>query len=151
MKKEAKAARVIVGRLKKGDDLLEALTKECAASRIVLGEVRAIGAVSRARVGYYDQKSRLYRYLEFGEPMEILSLAGNISLKEGRPFVHAHVTLADGEGRACGGHLAEGTEVFACEFVIREYLSGEPFERAFDPETGLFLWPEKREAEEKGR
>lgn len=129
-----------MGRLKKGDDLLEALTKECADGEIFLGEVRAIGAVSRARVGFYDQDFRQYRYITYEAPMEILSLVGNISLKEGRPFVHAHITLADKEGVACGGHLAEGTVVFACEYVIQEYLSGERFERGFDEETGLFLW-----------
>ena len=38
-------------------------------------------------------------------------------------MVHAHVTLGDAEGRAFGGHLAAGTPVFACEFVIQECQS----------------------------
>ncbi|MEW6425743.1 MAG: DUF296 domain-containing protein [Bacillota bacterium] len=140
MKGAVRTARRIMGRLKKGDDLLAALTRECENAEITLGEVRALGAVSRARAGYYDQTGREYKYIEREAPQEILALVGNVSLKDGRPFVHAHIVFSDEEGRAWGGHLAEGTIVFACEFIVREYLSEERFERRFDDETGLFLW-----------
>jgi len=56
--------------------------------------------------------------------MEISSCLGNISLKDGEIFVHAHVTLADKEGRVLGGHLAPGTIIFAAECRITE-LKGE--------------------------
>jgi predicted DNA-binding protein with PD1-like motif len=136
-------ARKIMGRLKKGDDLLGALTGICQEMGITLGEVKVIGAVSQARVGYYHQKSRNYEWLELSKPMEILGLEGNISLKDGEPFVHAHVILADGEGRAWGGHLAEGTIVFAAEFVMQELQAEQSLNRQMDEETGLFLWAKK--------
>ncbi len=135
------AGRRIMGRMAKGVDLLAALEQCCRTHEIGLGEVRALGAVSQARVGYYDQPQRRYCYLDLPQPLEILALVGNISLKEGQPMVHAHVTLGDEAGRAFGGHLAEGTKVFACEFVILEYGAKEPLTRQFDEETGLFLWP----------
>ncbi len=69
---------------------------------------------------------------------EITKLVGNVSLKEGRPMVHAHVTLAD-EGKAFGGHLAPGTVVFACEFIIQVF-EGVSLTRSLDAETGLQLW-----------
>jgi uncharacterized protein len=134
--------RFLMGRLKKGDDLLGALERICRDKRIVLGEVRALGAVTCARVGFYDQAARQYLFHEFKEPLEILSLVGNVSLKDGRPFVHAHVTLSGEKGDALGGHLAEGTEVFACEYTIRELTCEKWLERAYDEETGLFLWPQ---------
>jgi predicted DNA-binding protein with PD1-like motif len=133
--------RKFMGRLTKGDDLLAALNAVCRAQSITLGEVQAIGAVSRARFGYYDQRERKYEFLELNESLEILSLVGNISLKDGEPMVHAHVTLADEQGRAFGGHLAEGTQVFACEFALQEYMSFRTFHRNLDDATGLFLWP----------
>jgi hypothetical protein len=133
--------RRIMGRLSRGEDLLAGLERRCTDWGIQLGEVRAIGAVSAARFGYYLQTDRRYTFLEVKEPQEILSLVGNISLKDGKPFVHAHVTLADGHGQAVGGHLAEGTPVFACEFVIQEYLSETLPGRRYDEETGLLLWP----------
>jgi len=133
--------RKIMGRLAKGDDLLLGLEKCAQDLGITLGEVQAIGAVTQARVGYYDQFARKYMFLTFPEPQEILTLVGNISIKDNQPFVHAHLTLADQEGRAFGGHLAEGTLVFACEFWIQEYSSGKSLVRHHDEETGLFLWP----------
>jgi hypothetical protein len=48
--------------------------------------------------------------------------------------------LADGKGATLGGHLAEGTVIFACEAAIQEYQSGEPLVRQLDKDTGLFLW-----------
>ena len=133
--------RSFMGRLTKGDDLLQALEKFCQEKNITLGEVRALGAVTRARVGFYDQEERKYYFLDLDQPLEILALVGNISLKDGKPMVHAHVTLADAEGRAWGGHLAEGTPVFACEFAVHEYLADQTLARQNDPETWLMLWP----------
>ena len=133
--------RRVMGRLAKGHDLLGALEGHCLNLGIRLGEVRALGAVSAARVGFYNQAEQKYVFLELNQPLEILALVGNVSLKDGKPFVHAHVTLADAEGRAWGGHLAAGTPVFACEYVIQEYLSDKTLTRGLDEETGLFLWP----------
>ncbi len=133
--------RTFMGRLAKGDDLLQALEKLCQEQKITLGEVRALGAVTGAQVGFYNQAERKYYFLEFDQPLEILALVGNISLKDGKPMVHAHVTLADAAGRAFGGHLAAGTPVFACEFAIFEYLADQVLARQNDPETGLMLWP----------
>ena len=136
-------AQKIMGRLAKGDDLLGSLTKICQDLGITLGEVKAIGAVSQARIGYYHQDTRQYEWLDLNRHLEILALEGNISLKDGKPFVHAHVILGDGEGRAYGGHLAEGTIVFAAEFVIQELKADRSLNRQMDDETGLFLWPQK--------
>ena len=54
----------IMGRLAKGDDLLAALTSISQARGITLGEVRAIGAVSQARVGYYNQAEQKYQFID---------------------------------------------------------------------------------------
>ncbi len=136
-----KPGRCFTGRLAKGDDLLQALEKICQDQNITLGEVRALGAVTRARVGFYNQEERKYYFLDFDQPLEILALVGNISLKDGKPMVHAHVTLGDHAGRAFGGHLAEGAPVFACEYVIYEHLAEQELHRQLDQETGLMLWP----------
>jgi len=134
--------RSFLGRLAKGDDLLQTLEKFCREHHITLGEVRALGAVTKARVGFYNQEERKYYFLELAQPLEILALVGNISIRDGQPMVHAHVTLADREGRTFGGHLAAGTPVFACEFAIHEYQAEQTLSRQNDPETGLMLWPQ---------
>jgi len=62
-----KPGRKIMGRLAKGDDLLLSLEKCAQDLGITLGEVQAIGAVTQARVGYYDQSARKYMFLTFAE------------------------------------------------------------------------------------
>jgi predicted DNA-binding protein with PD1-like motif len=141
--------RRIIGRLAKGDDLLAALEGLTQEHNITLGEVTAIGAVSQARIGYYNQDERKYYFLDLDRHLEILSLMGNISIKDGKPMIHAHITLGDSEGRAFGGHLAPGTLAFACEFAILEHLSNITLVRQMDEPTGLFLWPPKLEVARK--
>ncbi|MDP6525934.1 MAG: DNA-binding protein [Kiritimatiellia bacterium] len=137
-----KSREIVMGKLSCGCDLLEELTGICAESEISLGRVEALGAVQKARVGFYNQETRTYEFHELDRSLEIASLVGNVSLKDGKPFVHAHVTLTDETGKAWGGHLAPGTVVFACEFIL-EAFDGPAFKRGPDEETGLPLWSMK--------
>lgn len=140
MHRQFTRGRWFMGRLSRGDDLLTALQGKCSDLSVLQGEVRAIGAVACARIAYYNQSQRKYETVHLSRHLEILSLTGNVSLKGEEAFLHAHVVLGDEEGRAFGGHLAEGTEVFACEFVIQELLTEAPLSRGMDEATGLFLW-----------
>lgn len=132
---------VWMGRLQRGDDLLEALTALARARGVRAGWLQFLGAVERARLAFYDQEGHEYRPLELPQPLEIAAGVGNVSLLDGEPFVHAHVVLTDGEGRAYGGHLLPGTAVFACEYALWELAGAPPPERGPDPATGLKLWP----------
>jgi len=130
---------VYMGRLAFGADLLEELTKICKDRAVFCGRVEAIGAVQKACIGYYDQDLMQYQFNTMDQALEILKLTGNVSLKDGEPMVHAHVTLADAKGRAFGGHLAPGTVIFACECIV-EGFDGPEFKRVPDEDTGLPLW-----------
>ncbi len=131
--------RIFLARLERGDDLLEQLTALCEANGVQAGVVHAIGAVERAVIGYYDQKAGRYDELPFPRGMEIVNLQGNVSIKDGAPFVHAHITLGGADGRCVGGHLMPGTIVFACEIHLRAF-EGEAPVRGPDEPTGLALW-----------
>ncbi|ADU50930.1 protein of unknown function DUF296 [Thermaerobacter marianensis DSM 12885] len=133
--------RVLMGRLRRGDDILEALAGLARQHGITTGWIQLLGAVERARLAFYEQAQQVYRDFTLDEPAEILAGTGNISRLAGsdEPFVHLHLTLGDGQGRAWGGHVLEGTRVFACEYAIW-VLSGPALERHPDPETGLKLW-----------
>lgn len=125
--------------IKTGEDLWESITRFCQENNIQAGIVLAIGALQKAKFGYYDQKEKRYLENSIEEPVEIVSCLGNISLKEGKPFVHAHLSLANKEGKVFGGHLTPGCIVFACECSIIE-LEGERLERTLDQITNLPLW-----------
>ncbi len=137
--RKLKPKELFMGKLSYGSDLLEELTELCQKAQIRLGRIEALGAVQKARLGFYDQKLKEYQFFVLDQPLEITNLVGNVSIKDGAPIVHAHVTLADESGRAHGGHLAPGTVVFACEVVVH-VLDGPVFERGLDEQTGLPLW-----------
>lgn len=131
--------RILLGRLPKGGDLLKEITRVVTENGIETGTLMVIGAVSRARFGFYDQEGREYHFKEVDRHLEIVSCSGNISLLDNQPMVHAHIVLADEDGNTVGGHLAEGTVIFAGEAYIRE-LKGEKLVRSYDKPTGLSLW-----------
>lgn len=137
-----KVKQVILGQLEHGTDLYNGITRIIQERGIRTGRVSGIGAVQKAALAYYDQKSMQYSTMEFQHPMEILSLHGNITIKDDAPFLHAHVVLSDEQGNGRGGHLVPGgTPVFACELTIEE-LDGPEIVREADKRTGLTLWPE---------
>jgi predicted DNA-binding protein with PD1-like motif len=136
---EAHAGRAFVGRLETGSDLVEEIERYCAEQGILAAQVTVIGAVRRARYAYYEQDDHRYLELETDAHHEIVGFTGNVSLKDDRPFLHAHATFADATGATVGGHLLKGIEVFAAEVMIRE-MSGVSLVRLPDEETGLALW-----------
>ncbi|UCH80143.1 MAG: DNA-binding protein [Nitrospiraceae bacterium] len=139
MLKSIKPSKMYMGKLSHGSDLLEEITDLCIEKNIKLGRVEGIGAVQKARIGYYNQAVREYQYIELDHALEITKLIGNISLKDKAPFVHAHITLSDKKGNAFGGHLAQGTLIYACEIMLQSF-EGPELTRSYDEVTGLPLW-----------
>ena len=137
--KSVEMGKFYMGKARFGSDLLEEITDLCRTEGVRTGWVKGLGAVQKAKIGYYGQSDRQYKIITLDRGMEITHLVGNITLKEGDPMVHAHVSLADSDGLTYGGHLVSGTIVFACEFIVQTF-EGPIFERGFDQETGLPLW-----------
>jgi predicted DNA-binding protein with PD1-like motif len=135
---EYSASKELIIRLEHGADLVQSITELAKDKSIEAGSFTAIGALKRARLGYYDQKNHEYREIEIDTPHEMASCIGNISLRDGEPFVHAHVVLADETGNTKAGHLFEGI-VFAAEVRLHQ-LEGPRLERKHDEVTGLSLW-----------
>ena len=136
---EAKAGRAFVGRLETGSDLIEEIERFCAEQGVIAAQVTVVGAVRRASYAYRDQPGGRYLELTSDTHHELAGFVGNISEKDGRPFLHAHATFSDAEGGTVGGHLLRGCEVFVAEVMIRE-LADVSLVRMHDEVTGLALW-----------
>jgi len=136
---EASPGRVWVGRLETGDDLVEEIERVCAEHDVRAAWVSAIGAVTHAKFAYYEQQEHRYLELASSEHHEITGFIGNISIRDDRPFLHAHATFGARSGAAVGGHLLRGCEVFAAEITIREMI-GVELTRTPDEVSGLALW-----------
>jgi predicted DNA-binding protein with PD1-like motif len=122
-----------------GRDLLEEIAAVADSHGMQTAELRAIGALQAACLSFYDQTTHTYGEFALDTPVEIVSLLGNVSRRDGATMVHAHAALAGHDGACVGGHVAPGCSVFACELVLQE-LVGEPLVREFDEVTGLALW-----------
>jgi len=141
---EFKSAGTYLVRLPHGDDLIEAIETACRDRGVQMAGIMAIGAVQRATIAFYDQSTEEYGQRTFEEPLEIASLIGNMSLRDGEPMLHAHAVFARENGQTVAGHLASPTEIFAAELRI-DVFDGTPLERVLDDVTGLTLWGGTRE------
>jgi predicted DNA-binding protein with PD1-like motif len=120
-------------------DLLAELQSFIQREGINLAWISGIGAVGRATLRYYDQGGQFWHDIDLDEPLEVVSMMGNVSLLNGQPRAHVHIVLANQEGRCYAGHLAEGTVVFNME-ILMTTMSGPTVSRRMDSDTGLTVW-----------
>ena len=92
-------------RLLRGEEVISSLTSLAEKEKIQSGFLFGLGAVANPKLGYYDMKTKEYQSETFEGEFEIVNLTGNISQLDGKPFIHAHMTISDEECRAFGGHL----------------------------------------------
>ena len=128
-------------KFKKNDLLLESLTQYAKENNIKTAEISFIGAVQNVNVMYFNQSKKEYDKHTFDGGHEVLNGLGNISILDDEPFVHVHMTVADKNGNAFGGHLDEGTKIWLIEAVIKQpSFFGKGIERHFDDELCLSVW-----------
>ncbi len=128
-------------KFEKDELLLESLTQYAKDNNIKTAEISFIGAVQNVNVMYFNQSKKEYDKHNFEGGHEVLSGLGNVSILEGEPFVHVHMTVADKNGNAFGGHLDEGTKIWLIEAVIKQpTFFGKGIERHFDDELCLSVW-----------
>ena len=99
----------IVFRLEMGEGLMESTQRIATAENVKLASINGIGACSKIEMGYIDLSIKEYVFKTFEGNLEILQATGNITLKDGEPFPHIHISVANNECKAFGGHLKEAT------------------------------------------
>lgn len=122
----------------RGEEAVATLQRAAGEAGLCAAQVSAIGAVEWAKIGLYHLDRREYTRVRLEGPLEVASLQGNLSIYQGKPFLHAHTVLSDVRMQAFGGHLFEAEVGASLEAVLRP-LDGDLL-RADDPATGLKLW-----------
>ena len=115
-----------------------ALAAFCEEKGIRAGAVSGIGAICEATFRFLDPATKRYVDKTFSEQMEITNLTGNISEKDGKVYLHLHVTASRRDYTCIGGHLLSAVLNGACELVVEDFHGA--IGRRFDPETGLYLY-----------
>lgn len=134
--KSKKSGSIFAVRLEKGEKIAESLSRFCEKNKISGAHFSGIGAASRADIACYSLEDFSYHPKIFEGEFEILNITGNVSLVEGKPFVHAHITLSDTKFHAFGGHLNEAVVGPTLEIFL---APSDKMERKFDDEVKLKL------------
>jgi uncharacterized protein len=129
--------RTFVVVMDKGDEAFEQLVAFAGEHRVSAAGLTAVGAARAVTLDYFDPEINDYRSTEFTEQLEVLSLVGDIALKDGEPAVHAHLTLGRKDSSTIGGHLQSLTVWPTLEVVVTE--TPGHLAKKVDPETGLAL------------
>ncbi|MBQ9410449.1 MAG: DNA-binding protein [Bacteroidales bacterium] len=120
-------------------DIQAAIMAFCREKNILAGNITGLGAVSEATFRFLDPATLKYVDKTFTEQMEITNLTGNISQKDGAPYLHLHITASRRDYTCIGGHLLTGRINGACELYV-EAFPGVYIGRRQDPETGINLY-----------
>jgi uncharacterized protein len=121
-----------------GDELSEGLLKFAKEKKLSAASFKAVGALSSVRLGWLNWDTKKYEpSVTLDEQIELLSLIGDVALKNGEPAVHAHAVIGKKDGTAHGGHLLRASIRPTCEVVLTE--SPAILQKFIDPESGLAL------------
>ena len=125
--------------LARGQDLLEGLNRAVAELGVRAATLQVIGGLEEAVVGYFDPDTAEYRPTRTGH-VEICAGLGNVSIRDGEPFIHLHLVVSGPDGAALGGHAMEGCRAYVVEAYFRK-LDGPPPERQQVEGMSLKVWP----------
>lgn len=147
---ESKVEKMVFARLSENEDLLETITQVAVKAGVTSGFFMLIGTLKTARLGFFHEGK--YETVEFRQPLEIVSCLGNISVKEGKVFAHAHAALSDEKSRVFGGHVMPGCQIGVTGELALVVTSGIELFRKLDERTKLsFLSFSKSASETKKR
>ena len=107
-----------VVRMDRKDEVMTCLSEIADKEDIRFAHLYGLGACDHLKVGCYDVEQQKYHVSDMDGAFEITSLVGNITRKDGRPYLHVHITVADESQKAFGGHLNECVISGTCEMFI---------------------------------
>ena len=121
-----------------GEELVDGLLQFAKVQNVSAARFQAVGALSSVQLGWFSWESKKFEpSVTLDEQVELLSLIGDVALRDGEPVVHAHAVIAKKDGTAHGGHLLNASVRPNCEVFLTE--SPAKLRRFIDPESGLAL------------
>lgn len=124
--------------IKNRAEIVKTLQAFCVDQKIKSGTIIGLGAIDEVTLRFFNPDTKEYVDKTFNEQLEISNLTGNISIMDGKGYLHIHITLGRADYTALAGHLLSAKLKGAGEFVI-DAFDGE-IERIFCPNIGLNLY-----------
>ncbi len=132
-----RADATFIIRIDKGEEVVKILTEFCASRDIKNASFNGIGAVEWIKCGYYELSEKKYYFKEYNGLYEVVSLTGNVMLKDDSPFIHVHGVFTDTENKASGGHIVDMRVGVVLEVILTPLTS--TISRNLDECIGLYL------------
>ena len=120
-----------------GDEVIGELGNFVREQEVEAASLTAIGAFSRAVLGYFQWETKQYKKITVDEQVEVLSLLGDVAVGDQGPTLHLHAVLGKADGSVVGGHLIEAYVWPTLEVILIQPPSY--LRKRKDPETGLAL------------
>lgn len=124
--------------LRRGEELVTTLMEYAEQNNLAGAWLQSgLGGSGSVILSFYNLKTRKYTDKTFDDPLEIISLQGNLAWVDEKPFWHVHGVFGTPEYQTLGGHVKSLTIALTGELFI------VPLEkrltRTCDKETGLGL------------
>ena len=113
-----KFGNTYVIRLDPGEEIVEKLLWLAAVEGIKVGKLTGLGAVDNVTLKSFQPDTKQYHAHMYHTDLEIVSLTGNLTTLNGRPYPHLHMSVADTVGHVYGGHLNKAVVSSTCEIFV---------------------------------
>ncbi len=124
--------------LDRGDELIAALEAYAREHSLAGAWLQSgLGGSGSVTLSFYDLATKTYIDKTFDEPLEILSLQGDLAWVDNQPFWHVHGVFGTSEYQSIGGHVKKLTIALTGELLIIPLE--QAMTRTFDETTGLKL------------
>jgi predicted DNA-binding protein with PD1-like motif len=105
-------------RFDKDEEVLEGLKKFMKDEAVSACFFYGVGACQSVELGFFNEHLKDYRKKPFVDNMEIISFAGNGTLADGDPALHAHGSFGGNTFSVIGGHVFKLTVSVTCEIFL---------------------------------
>ncbi len=124
-------------KLDRGEEVADSIGAIAREKGILAASLNGLGALEDVEIAYFDVEKKVYEKSKLEGSWELLSITGNITIRDGVPFPHLHVVLSDRDCRVRGGHLVKGVVSVTAEIFLLPFPV--PIHREMDDEIGLAL------------
>src|SRR5712691_2761307 len=116
-----------------GDEAFSGLLKFAQEYHITSAHFTAIGAVNGATLGWFDPQRKMYKKIPINGQHEVIGMSGDIALYQGKPVVHAHMTVGSPDGSTRAGHVLAVDVSPTLEVMVT--VDPIMMQKRFDPAT----------------
>jgi uncharacterized protein len=112
------AAHVYQVRFSTGDEILSGLQELAEKHHITSAYITGLGGLSTALLGWGDPANGAFKKVPIEDKAELVSLVGDISMRNDKPYVHLHAVVGFKDGSTKAGHVIEAHVAPIAEIAV---------------------------------